>query len=83
MNSRVAASERLVERIDAIVLDGVSDPERLAELGRLGAQLVIQRPPWRTRWPSSWVGPGTPVSPKRAAGATVSAHARSRPPRGR
>lgn len=43
MNSRVAASERLVERIDAIVLDGVSDPERLAELGRLGAQLVIQR----------------------------------------
>ena len=43
MNSRVAASERLVERIDAIVLDGVTDPERLAELGRLGAQLVIQR----------------------------------------
>jgi len=43
VNSRVAASERLVEQIDAIVLDGVSDPERLAELGRLGAQLVIQR----------------------------------------
>jgi transposase-like protein len=43
VNSRVAASERLVERIDAIVLDGVTDPERLAELGRLGAQLVIQR----------------------------------------
>jgi putative transposase len=34
---------RLVERIDAIVLDGVTDPDRLAELGRLGAQLVIQR----------------------------------------
>ena len=43
MNSRVAASARLVERIDAIVLDGVTDPDRLAELGRLGAQLVIQR----------------------------------------
>jgi transposase-like protein len=43
VNSRVAASERLVERIDAIVLEGVTDPERLAELGRLGAQLVIQR----------------------------------------
>jgi len=43
VNSRVAASARLVERIDAIVLDGVSDPNRLAELGRLGAQLVIQR----------------------------------------
>lgn len=43
MNSRVAASERLVERIEAIVLEGVTDPEQLAELGRLGAQLVIQR----------------------------------------
>ena len=43
MNSRVAASERLVHQIDAILLDGVTDPERLAELGRLGAQLVIQR----------------------------------------
>jgi len=43
VNSRVAASERLVHQIDAILLDGVTDPERLAELGRLGAQLVIQR----------------------------------------
>ncbi len=43
MNSRVAASERLVHQIDAILLDGVTDPERLAQLGRLGAQLVIQR----------------------------------------
>lgn len=43
MNSRVAASERLVEQIDAILLDGVTDPDRLGELGRLGAQLVIQR----------------------------------------
>ena len=43
MNSRVAASERLVHQIDAILLDGVTDPERLAQLGRLGAQFVIQR----------------------------------------
>ena len=43
MNSRVAASERLVEQIDAILLDGVSDPERLSQLARLSAQLVIQR----------------------------------------
>jgi len=43
VNSRVAASERLVHQIDAILLDGVTDPERLAQLGRLGAQLVIQR----------------------------------------
>ncbi|MGH2444840.1 MAG: transposase, partial [Candidatus Limnocylindria bacterium] len=43
MNSRVAASERLVHQIDAILLDGVTDPDGLAQLGRLGAQLVIQR----------------------------------------
>ncbi len=43
MNHRVAVSERLVEQIDAILLDGVTDPDRLAKLGRLGAQLIIQR----------------------------------------
>lgn len=43
MNSRVAASERLVHQIERVLLDGVADPDRLAELGRLGAQLVLQR----------------------------------------
>jgi transposase-like protein len=43
VNSRVAASERLVEQIDAILLDGVSDPDRLSQLARLSAQLVLQR----------------------------------------
>jgi putative transposase len=43
VNSRVAVSERLVEQIDAILLDGVSGPERLSQLARLSAQLVIQR----------------------------------------
>jgi putative transposase len=40
---RVAASERVVEQIDAILLDGVADADRLSQLGRLGAQLVLQR----------------------------------------
>jgi transposase-like protein len=43
VNSRVAASERLVEQIDAILLDGVSDPDRLSQLARLSSQLVLQR----------------------------------------
>lgn len=43
MNSRVAASERLVHQIEQVLLEGVADPDRLAELGRLGAQLVLQR----------------------------------------
>lgn len=43
MNSRVAVSQRLVEQIDAILLDGVTDPDRLSQLARLSAQLVFQR----------------------------------------
>lgn len=43
MTSRVAVSQRLVEQIDAILLDGVSDPEHLSQLARLSAQLVFQR----------------------------------------
>lgn len=43
MNSRVAVSQRLVEQIDAILLAGVTDPDRLSQLARLSAQLVLQR----------------------------------------
>lgn len=43
MNSRVAASERLVHQIEQVLLEGVADPDRLNQLGRLGAQLVLQR----------------------------------------
>lgn len=43
MNSRVAVSERLVQQIEQLLLEGVGDPDRLGELGRLGAQLVLQR----------------------------------------
>ncbi|MGH2427335.1 MAG: transposase, partial [Candidatus Limnocylindria bacterium] len=42
MRNRVAVSERLVEQIDAILLEGVVDPDRLSQLARLSAQLVIQ-----------------------------------------
>ncbi|MGH2457205.1 MAG: IS256 family transposase [Candidatus Limnocylindria bacterium] len=43
MDNRVAVSQRLVEQIDAILLDGVAGPERLSQLARLSAQLVFQR----------------------------------------
>jgi transposase-like protein len=43
VDHRVAVSERQVEQIDAILLDGVSDPDRLSQLARLSAQLVLQR----------------------------------------
>jgi hypothetical protein len=38
-DSRVAASKRLVEQIDAILLDEATDPDHLAEVGRLLASL--------------------------------------------
>lgn len=43
MERRIAPSARIEEAIERVLVDGVDDPERLAELGRLGAQLVIQR----------------------------------------
>lgn len=43
MGPRIAASARLENAIDALLIDGLADPDKLGELGRLGAQLVIQR----------------------------------------
>ncbi len=43
MERRIAPSAAIEEAIEAALLDGLSDPERLSELGRLGARLVIQR----------------------------------------
>jgi transposase-like protein len=40
---RIAPSARIEQEIEALLLDGLEDPDRLAELGRLGARLVIQR----------------------------------------
>ena len=43
MGRRIAPSARIEGAIEAMVLDGLDDPGRLSELGRLGAQLVLQR----------------------------------------
>jgi putative transposase len=40
---RIAASIKIEEAIEAVLLGGLDDPDRLSELGRLGTQLVIQR----------------------------------------
>jgi putative transposase len=40
---RIAPSARIEEAIEVLLLDGLDHPDRLAELGRLGAQLVLQR----------------------------------------
>jgi len=40
---RIAPSEQIEAAIEALLIDGVGDPIRLSKLGRLGAQLVLQR----------------------------------------
>lgn len=43
MENRIPASARLEQAIAGLLEDGTWDPGRLGELGRLGAQLIIQR----------------------------------------
>ncbi|MBO0838365.1 MAG: IS256 family transposase [Actinobacteria bacterium] len=43
MSSRVAPSVALEAAIEELMAEGLTDPDRLAELGRLGARLVMQR----------------------------------------
>ena len=43
MERRIAPSSRIEEAIEAVLLDGISGPDQLSQLGRLGAQLILQR----------------------------------------
>ena len=43
MTTRVAPSTVLESAIEELLREGLADNERLAELGRLGARLVLQR----------------------------------------
>jgi transposase-like protein len=40
---RIAPSARIEAAIEKVLLDGISGPEQLSRLGRLGAQLILQR----------------------------------------
>ena len=43
MERRIAPSAKIEAAIEQVLLAGPADPDRIAELGRLGAQLVLQR----------------------------------------
>lgn len=43
MDRRIAPSVQIEAAIEAALLTGLEEPDRLSELGRLGAQLVLQR----------------------------------------
>jgi putative transposase len=40
---RIAPSAAIEARIEALLLEGIGDPMQLSQLGRLGAQLILQR----------------------------------------
>ena len=40
---RIAPSARIEDQIQTLLSEGIGDPDRLAEVGRLGAQLILQR----------------------------------------
>jgi hypothetical protein len=43
VDRRIAPSTRIEEAIEAVLLDGISGPDQLSQLGRLDAQLILQR----------------------------------------
>jgi len=40
---RIAPSTRIEEAIEQVLLDRIGGPDHLSQLGRLGAQLILQR----------------------------------------
>ena len=40
---RIAPSDRIQAQIEAILANGIGDPDQLTQVGRLGAQLILQR----------------------------------------
>ena len=43
MERRIVPSTRIEEAIEAVLLDGIGGADQLSQLGRLGAQLILQR----------------------------------------
>ena len=43
MDRRIAPSARIEDAIERVLLEGLDDPDALSQIGRLGAQLVLQR----------------------------------------
>jgi putative transposase len=43
VQTRIAPSTKIAETIDEVLAEGVADAEKLAEIGRLGAQFILQR----------------------------------------
>ena len=43
MNRRIAPSAKLEEEIAEVLEAGITDPDKLSEIGKLGARLVLQR----------------------------------------
>ena len=51
MSKRIAPSVELEAQLEELLSEGVADGERLSEVGRLGARLVLQQ---RRGWRASY-----------------------------
>jgi len=81
VEKRIPPSARLEQAIAGLVEDGNWEPDSLAELGRLGAQLMIQRAVDEERTPS-WDAHTTSARPPPGrATATAYGHGECRQPR--
>lgn len=83
MKSRVAPSTALESAIEELLSQGLSDAEHLAELGRLGARLVLQKAlEEEVASRASWGGLGTSGRPRHEGGGMGCARVACRQRRG-
>src|SRR5439155_26735708 len=81
--ARIAPSARLEQQIEELLTNGLGEgSEHLAELGRLGARLVLQRAV-DEEVPRSWVVLATSARQRRPVRAMAHGRSRSRPPKAR
>ena len=80
MTTRIAPSAALAAAIEELLADGLGDGERLAEIGRLGARLVLQRAVEEEV--TAFLGRARCGRRRRGARGTGTGRGRCRPPRG-
>jgi len=81
VSTRIAPSAALEAAIEEFLAEGLGDGERLAEIGRLGARLVLQRAVEAEVTAFLARKPGTSGRRRRGAHGTGTGRGRFRPPR--
>ncbi len=83
MDRRIARSVQIEAAIEAALTGGVAGADQLSDLGRLGAQLILQRAVEDELAAFLWGAPAMPGPPTPWDRATAPGRDGSRPPRAR